>query len=308
MSDKSMIEWTEATWNPVTGCSKVSQGCKHCYAERVWPRLSAMPDTAYTGRDFTDVQCHQERLQQPLRWKKPRMIFVNSMSDLFHESVPDAFIRDVFNVMAEAKQHTFQVLTKRPERMRDFMIGSTGAGIEAPPIPNIWFGVSVEDQATADERIPFLMETPANVRWASIEPMLGAVDLTEYLEFYTGSHIAFGLDWIVAGGESGPDARPSHPDWFRSIRDQCIDHDVPFFFKQWGEYIEDDQPTCRRCGCTQDHACPGGCSWIDGDLCSACEDLEDPTERPLNFIRVGKRAAGRLLDGFEHNDMPKVDI
>ena len=187
MSDKSKIEWTESTWNCITVCTKVSQGCKHCYAERDWQRLAAprAKPNIYTGRDFTDVKCHPEKLDIPLRWQKPRRIFVNSMSDLFHESVPDEFIDKVFAVMALATHHTFQVLTKRPARMLSYLTGETenvvkgaawellghypkypNGGMQAPwPLPNVWLGVSCEDQATADERIPLLLQTPAAVRW-----------------------------------------------------------------------------------------------------------------------------------------------
>jgi len=202
---KTKIQWTDATWSPVSGCSKVSAGCKHCYAERDWPRLAKNPKSPYFGRDFTDVRCHPERLDQPLRWRKPRRIFVNSMSDLFHESVPDSFIDEVFAVMSRCGDdttprfdafdaHQFQVLTKRPARMRRYMEdeirGSAvcarrlkyrgGSLIEWPP-PNVWLGVSVEDQATADERIPILLQTPAAVRFVSAEPLLNPVDLSQWL-------------------------------------------------------------------------------------------------------------------------------
>jgi protein gp37 len=206
MSDKSHIEWTESTWNPVTGCTKVSQGCKHCYAKhQAWPRLKASPQTVYFGREFEDVQCHPERLDQPLRWTKPRRIFVNSMSDLFHEAVPESFIDSVWAVMALAPHHTYQILTKRPERMRNYLTHPEryqrvlraadpfrqmrpklgGIGISDPASPawwrQVWLGVSVEDQATADERIPLLLDTPAAVRWISAEPLLGPVDLTRWV-------------------------------------------------------------------------------------------------------------------------------
>lgn len=273
MSDKSGIEWTESTWNPVTGCSKVSQGCKHCYAEREWPRLAAprAKPNIYTGRAFTDVKCHPEKLDIPLRWTKTRRIFVNSMSDLFHESVPDEFIDKVFAVMAMAPQHTFQCLTKRADRMLACLTdealsvrnGTLCSGIQeriakamydlnqnAPdvawPLPNVWLGVSCEDQATADERIPLLLQTPASVRWISAEPLLGPVDLSaEYLAIRCGGEYPFKnlpnehrtklvhmLDWVVVGGESGPKARPMNPNWVRSLRDQCQTAGVSFFVKQ----------------------------------------------------------------------------
>ena len=290
MSDKSRIEWTEATWNPVTGCSKVSQGCVNCYALRDWARMSANPNTVYHGRKFTDVQCHPERLDQPLRWTKPRRVFVNSMSDLFHESVPDDFIDRVFAVMALCPRHTFQVLTKRPERMHEYLTAlipdkaghrwyeaikgmfrykdTTGQlgpedtipSRQSPVLPNVWLGVSIEDQATADERIPLLLQTPAAVRWVSAEPLLGPIKLDghEYIH------------WLVVGGESGPNARPMQIEWARSLRDQCVVAGVPYFFKQWGEF----HPTTE---------------YRDGKV----------------FMnRIGKKAAGRLLDGRTWDQYP----
>ena len=272
MSDKTGIAWTNATWNPVTGCTKVSQGCKHCYAEREWARLTANPKaTAYYGRAFTDVACHEDRLDQPLRWSKPRMIFVNSMSDLFHEDVPDDFIDKVFAVMALAEQHVFQVLTKRPERMRRWLDpehdnrehavgqamreiaasrGSNDAGLPEWPITNIWLGVSIEDQATADERIPLLLQTPAAVRWVSAEPLLNKIDLTHleldpfnYYNALTGDTIMLDrtiipmentLSWVVAGGESGNSARALDARHLYALVSQCKDAGTPIFVKQLG--------------------------------------------------------------------------
>lgn len=261
MGGRTKISWTDASWNPVSGCAKVSAGCKHCYAEREWGRLQHLEN--YAGRAFTDVRCHPERLDQPLRWKRPRKIFVNSMSDLFHEAVPDEFIDRVFAVMALARQHTFQVLTKRPERMLAYMtrlgksakllddaartMGYTfefnGQYLVKWPLPNVWLGVSIEDQPTADERVPLLLQTPAAVRWISAEPLLGPVDLSRWLAANDGGpHI----DWVVDGGESGPKARPMHLAWARSHRDQCAEAGVPYFFKQTGlwqhvESVEDSR-------------------------------------------------------------------
>jgi protein gp37 len=329
MADKSKIEWTEATWNPVTGCSKVSQGCKNCYAEREWPRLSAPRPNSniYTGRKFTDVQTHPDRLEQPLLWKKPRMIFVNSMSDLFHEDVSDGFIADVFNVMAEAKQHTFQVLTKRAERMRDFFCGTSGMGCGGLFMPNVWLGVSVEDQATANERIPFLLDIQTHVRWISAEPLLGPIDLTQIVgasgetwnvldrQEAEDAAIEGGCDgiinWVVAGGESGPHARPMHPEWVRSLRDQCAAAEVPFFFKQWGEWAP-------RSACY--HTLPDGKSFADLDPgatrwpCTRLTEsggnghsLEDCDGGDDAYMqRVGKTLAGNLLDGVEHKEFPEI--
>ncbi|MDO8934208.1 MAG: phage Gp37/Gp68 family protein, partial [Rhodocyclaceae bacterium] len=236
MAAHTGIVWTDATWNPVTGCTKVSPGCKHCYAERDWARLAANPKTRYHGREFTDVQYHMDVLELPLHWKKPRRIFVNSMSDLFHEDVPTDVIADVFGIMAAARHHTFQVLTKRPERMRyelsdwgfrgmvDECAAMYSGAIARWPLPNVWIGVSVEDQATAEERIPLLIETPAEVRWISAEPLLGSLNLYDWIgPWGTPEQLQAPamLDWIVVGGESGPKARPMHPEWVRILRDQC---------------------------------------------------------------------------------------
>lgn len=227
---KTKIEWTDKVWNPVTGCTKVSAGCKNCYAERIFQR-------PYPGRAFTDVRTHPERLDQPLHWRKPCRIFVNSMSDLFHEAIAPIFLGKIFGLMAEAHWHTFQILTKRPKWMeewsREVMHYPEGDRHRRPEYgwpPNVWLGVSVEDQKTADERIPLLLQTPAAVRWVSYEPALGPVDFTCWL--HNSDVCERNLGWIVAGGESGPQARPSHPDWFRSARDQCQVAGVPFFMKQ----------------------------------------------------------------------------
>lgn len=316
---KSKIEWTEKTWNPVSGCSHVSEGCRNCYAERIFPRIY--------GRKFTDVALHYERLKQPLAWKKPCMIFVNSMSDLFHEDVPDEFIDQVFGVMTISPWHTYQVLTKRPMRAQKYLSANRQnilrdlnlqaaelpghtqhlndfsawqeknepeviGFIEHWPLKNIWLGVSIEDQQTADERIPILLQTTAAVRWVSIEPLLGPVDLNkrELLcrEWRHGLTIGTYLDWVVVGGESGPKARPMHPEWARSIRDQCQATKVPFFFKQWGEF--------------------GPESLVDDNdnrtINNACCHIAERGER---LYRIGKRKAGRLLDGREWNEYPKQD-
>lgn len=284
MGDKSKIEWTDATWNPVTGCTKVSQGCKHCYAERLFPRVYGPrikdPSTwgpNGSGRQFSDVRCHPERLDQPLHWRRPRRVFVNSMSDLFHEDVPDQFIKEVWATMANARQHTFQVLTKRPERMRDLLTDPTWKLWLGIPNGNAWLGVSIEDQPTADERIPLLLQTPAAVRFVSYEPALGPVDFLDYLpDTHDGHPDSRGepwLDWVIAGGESGPKARPAHPDWFRSVRDQCQAAGVAFLFKQWGEWapwIPMPSPREPRCHVFDD----GARVW-----------------------RWGKKASGRELDG-----------
>jgi protein gp37 len=214
MADGSAIEWTQATWNPVTGCDKVSPGCAHCYAEAFAERWRGIPGHAY--EQGFDLRFWPERLEQPLRWKRPRMIFVNSMSDLFHEDIPDDFVRAVFDVMGNADWHTFQILTKRHERLTDL------AG-ELTWHPNVWMGVSIENRRFV-QRADYLRLVPAAVRFISAEPLLGPLDGLD-LE---------GIDWLIAGGESGPRHRPVREGWIRELRDQCEAERVAFFFKQWG--------------------------------------------------------------------------
>lgn len=214
MADRSAIEWTEATWNPVTGCSKVSPGCRNCYAEKLALRLQAMGQANYVNG--FEVATHESALELPLTWRKPRTVFVNSMSDLFHEKVPMEFVERVFEVMRRANQHRFQVLTKRSERLAEVAPDLNWA-------PNIWMGVSVESQDWV-KRIDELRETPAAVKFISFEPLLGPVEDLD-LE---------GIDWVIVGGESGPGARPMRKEWATEIRNFCIDNAVPFFFKQWG--------------------------------------------------------------------------
>ena len=304
MADRSPIEWLRgpdgrqgATWNPIVGCSVVSPGCTNCYAMRLaGTRMKHHPSRAGLTRDSKagpvwtgEVRFMEQWLIQPLRWAKPRMIFVCAHADLFHEAVPDEWIDRIFAVMAMAPQHTFQVLTKRPERMREYLhspvvIDSIAnaahdidGGIGAPilPLPNVWLGVSVEDQRRADERIGILGSTPAALRWVSAEPLLGRIDFDiDQLQV---------IDWVVAGGESGPGARPMHPDWARSLRDQCAAAGVPFLFKQWGEWAAaDDYP-----------------SEIQEQY-----DVQGLTDG--QSIRVGKKAAGRLLDGVIHDGYPEA--
>lgn len=258
MGDATGIEWTDATWNPIRGCSRVSEGCRHCYAERVAWRFGG-PGQPYegltrNGRWTGEVRVVESAMDQPLRWQRPRRIFVNSMSDLFHPALGLDVIDRVFAVMRAAPRHTFQVLTKRPAVMAMY---TTSMGLA---LPNVWLGTSVEDQRAADDRVPWLMRTQAAVRFLSIEPLLGPVDLSGW-ERSPGA--VRGIDWVIVGGESGPGSRPMDPAWARGVRDWCVAHGVPFLFKQWGETGE----TGRR---------------------------------------VGKLAAGRVLDGRTWDQYPFV--
>jgi protein gp37 len=214
MPTKSSIEWTEMTWNPVTGCTKISQGCKNCYAERMARRLTAMGNARY--RNGFRVTLHPDLLDLPQSWRQPRVVFVNSMSDLFHEEIPDDFIAGVFSSMRRARRHTFQILTKRGDRLAKL----------APRLPwpeNVWMGVSVEDGRVVD-RISHLQKVPAAVRFLSLEPLIGPLDALPLV----------GIDWAIVGGESGPHARPMRREWVNSILQQCRAAGVAFFFKQWG--------------------------------------------------------------------------
>lgn len=214
MRGKSKIEWTGRTWNPTTGCTKISPGCAHCYAERQSRRLKAMAQSKYE-KGF-ELTVHEHALEAPLKLKKPRMIFVNSMSDLFHKDVPLDFIHKVFDTMHTANQHTYQILTKRTDRLRDLDSHLTWG-------PNMWMGVSVESEAYQG-RIDDLRETGAYVKFLSLEPLLGPLPNLDL----------GGIDWVIVGGESGPGARPMKPEWALDLRDQCVAAKIPFFFKQWG--------------------------------------------------------------------------
>jgi protein gp37 len=219
VSDRSTIEWTDATWNPVRGCTKISPGCKHCYAETFAERFRGVPGHPY--EDGFDLRLVPDKLYEPLRWKEPRMVFVNSMSDLFHDDVPYEYVVAVARVMQMAEWHTFQVLTKRAERLREMLSGRLKF---AGDLQNVWWGVSVEDRRYGVPRIPHLRAAPARTRFLSVEPLLedvGSLDLD-------------GVHWVIAGGESGAGARPMDPEWVRAVRDQCVAAKVPFFFKQWG--------------------------------------------------------------------------
>ncbi|MFI2663221.1 DUF5131 family protein [Micromonospora carbonacea] len=341
MADTS-IEWTHregtvgVTWNPTTGCDRISAGCDNCYALTLAKRLKAMGSAKYqtdgdprtSGPGF-GVAVHADALRLPLTWRKPRTVFVNSMSDLFHARVPAEFVARVFAVMAATPQHTYQILTKRPERMAR-VVGSvipgrpplteqdaiTAQAIAAAPwpLPNVWLGTSVEDQATADRRIPALLDTPAAVRFLSMEPLLGPVDLEQSnwappsRQGFAGVHNpltgewwpAVGnpaeeyrdrltdlprIDWVIAGGESGPGARPMSPAWVRDLRDQCQESGTAFFFKQWGDHVPPSQM-------------PEG-TFMDWDIAhgTGAWDRDEPW-------RMGKKRAGRLLDERTWDEFP----
>jgi protein gp37 len=400
VGDKTRIEWTDATWNPVTGCTRVSEGCRHCYIERTPPfRMAGRKFSTGEVGGTTGVLLHPERLAQPLHWRKPRRVFVNSLADLFHDDVPDAFLARMFAVMAATPQPTYQILTKRPARMRSFLVDQCRCGAGHPagvhllsamswaatphnpdyvpglttdavrdgsagysfgrPLPNVWLGVSTEDQRTADQRIPILLDPmlPAAVRWISAEPLLGPIDLDGPLVnghrprltyWLTGRphwgaeerqpsglvlqplEIGPKLDWVVVGGESGPGARPMHPDWARSLRDQCAAAGVPMLFKQWGEWAPADWAV---------RVCDPAVGWqgADEELAAAKRDAEargathayaswaheygwdlyEPHHKPWSLERAdaldgphapmrrwGKAKAGRELDGVVHDEYP----
>jgi protein gp37 len=359
---KSGIEWTDRSdWNPIRGCTRVSEGCRNCYAEAIAARFSdrgqpfhGFAERTANGPRWTGkVELIEDRLTLPLRWKKPAKIFVNSAFDLFHDSIPDEWIDRIFAVIALSPQHTFQVLTKRSKRMREYFGGlepwsnrvlsiraatapfmsRAGNPTEAInfPLPNVWLGVTAENQKAADERLPYLLATTAAVRWVSVEPLLGPIDLMRIdherdrgweeplnaLKPYTllEAEEEWGgdckqtadrpaLDWVVVGGESGPNARPMHPDWARSLRDQCEAAGVPFFFKQWGAYKIGELK--------QDAAC---IHWQDGsqefygehqDIKYGDHWLDKDTNRLVIAYPSTKNVSGSLLDGREHKEFPEV--
>lgn len=368
MGEKTGIEWTDSTWSPIrarnlaTGkigwhCEHMSEACRFCYAESINRRLGTSLDFKPGHRADVEIFLDEKMLLAPLRWKKPRRIFVNSMSDTFAEFVKDEWIDRMFAVMALAPQHTFQVLTKRPERMRRHLCaltemcdGEDGLCIElrwvgeaidldwrsiAPdiwPLPNVWLGTSAEDQATADERIPLLLDTPAAVRFVSLEPLLGPIDL-EAMPFQdgdrrhrwsavTGQALMYGdgingnpdmtirmekpirskLDWVIVGGESGRNARPMSIQWVRELRDQCAAASVPFFFKQFGEWAPAGSHRADN---------PGRFAFGDYEHDRTIMTQIDGYPRHFTKFgarstmqRIGKKRAGRLLDGRTHDGMP----
>lgn len=317
----SKIEWTNETWNPIIGCTKISPGCDNCYAEIMAFRLMHMPYTSYYQnvlKDNGESHPHKFRnlpkwngkthfvksqLEKPLKWKKPRMVFVCSMGDLFHESVPFIEIDSIFSIMSDNDQHTYQILTKRPDRMREFFYWkSDWYGKKWQPKDNIWFGVTAENQEQANIRIPVLLKIPAAVRFVSIEPMLSPIDISNYLKVIneSGWHDFGGpfsgrnkLDWVICGGESGHKARPMHPDWVRSLRDQCKAAEVPFFFKQWGEWMPTEDFVDNLKELIKKHP--------EAQILD-CFKFEDE----LRITKLRKKYTGRLLDGVEHNEMPII--
>ena len=390
MADNTGIEWADATWQATYGCSIVSPGCANCYAMNLAARIEAMalggptpyarltqPSKAGAVWNGTVRPARMTALTQPLRWRKPRRIFVDSMADLFAEGVEDAWIDRAFAVMALCPQHVFMVLTKRPERMKKYFEGdwqyeriysemdAIGAEVDVPhpyrrtypngvprPLPNVWLGTSCEDQKRADERIPHLLTTPAARRFVSAEPLLGPIDMRTWLSdedgcegcddggdgpnrcarndlpraeqcptkfavfnCTEGPRDALGcpewvgadrvtLDLVIIGGESGPDARPMHPDWVRSIRDQCVPAGVPFFFKQWGEWAPGE---CA--GFTPTRAEQTATWWNgrwDFDRVTPAQSLETHIDDAPDLYRIGKRRAGAMLDGREWREMPGV--
>ena len=294
------IEWTNEVWNPTTGCNKVSRGCKNCYAEIMHRRIQGMKMPGYERNFLEGAYPNPAALNRPLKWKKPKKVFLDSMSDLFHHNIPFEYVDKVFAVMALTPQHTYQILTKRPERMAEYFkhechffdyptaetscrVWNTALDLGGKyettwPLPNVWLGTSVEDQKSADERIPHLLNCPAAVRFLSMEPLVGRVQVDV-------SHMR-GLDWIIVGGESGRKATPMHPDWVRSLRDQCANEGVAFFFKQWGQWCP-----------------PEEYSFATGspDL-SSCKRFVFPDGQEM--YKVGKHHSGNTLDGRTHLEFP----
>jgi protein gp37 len=340
MGDNSHIEWTDATWNYIVGCSKVSPGCKFCYFMELHTRrheawkAGRWPDAPPQYHfPWTTIQKFAARLDVPLRWKRPRKIFVNSLSDLFHDEVSEETIAEMFGVMAMCQRHTFQILTKRPERMERVIKGMDAKGCIQKafrtlgsaqplcdssfdwPLPNVWLGVSVESQQYAVERIPYLLRTRAAKRFLSCEPLLGQLDLEDLIVNVKPGHewhfnclecdvdvrddLEFRgatIDWVIAGGESGKGARPMHPLWVRLLRNQCVFAEVPFFFKQWGEWSPHPTPPIRG-------EYTGGGVFVkpDGKLGNQ-GDFWDGKAQAMD--RLGKKKAGALLDGKEYREIP----
>lgn len=368
MADNTHIEWTDATWQIVTGCSVVSPGCTNCYAMRLagtrrrdHPSRAGLTIASKAGPVWNgQVRYNRQWLHQPAQWTRPRRIFVAAHGDLFHEGVADEDLHEIFAVFASNPQHTFQVLTKRPERARDYLshpdrlediyahwytVSGKPAEAQAWPLPNVWLGVSVEDQARADQRIPILLDTPAAVRWISAEPLLGPVSLIDLgRKMDLGKEVALDaaageyrvgkpllsdgehrtlwgaeLDWVVIGGESGPGARPMHPDWARALRSQCEAAGVPFLFKQWGDWGPVDHldtdaldgrlyhpAPARHPDATRRERVPGVVLHRSG------QQFTRPTfeayaagSGAMLMFQIGKKTTGRLLDDRLHDGYPQ---
>ena len=354
-SHNTGIEWTHIpgyrgeTWNPLaafdreTGergwfCTHVSEGCRNCYAERmnVDQPFGMGTGHEYKHQNLKKIEWRLMNVDQPIRWQKPRAVFVNSMTDLFHEDVPFEMIDKIFASMALSPEHIFLILTKRPERMAEYTTDRktplryyaqkitmmadaaiVGDKVSVPwPLPNVWLGTSCEDQETADERVPQLLKCPAAVRFISAEPLLGPVDLAggedaalspcsylsgewDWIDEEADCVRQAGLDWVIAGGESGPGARPMHPDWVRQIRDDCETADVPFFFKQWGAWVPELDYSLRRSG----YRSSGHKTAVLGQH-GSIDPLHTVGQRVMT--RVGKKAAGRTLDGRTHDAFPQA--
>lgn len=364
MADKTKIEWTDATWNPVTGCDVISPGCTNCYAMKLagtrlknHPSRAGLTHMTKAGPVWNgEVRFNRQWLLQPAEWKRPRRVFVAAHGDLFHHNVKDEWLLDIFTVMASNPRHTFQILTKRPERMMEYLsqadllddiytnwysFDDGPREVQSWPLPNVWLGVSVESQDHVDQRISLLLRTPAAKRFVSAEPLLGPVDLLPHLFIYTHEDAALlacdrhptptlpwhdpattrpedidtpRLDWVIAGGESGDAARPTHPVWIRALRDQCIDAAVPFFFKQWGEWAPFVNEAHYTHGGEEKHphawVAPDGAhglTWLYDDDGSWQNHTGSP---PADLSRVavmgrhGKKAAGAELDGKHHREWP----
>jgi len=312
MGKTTGIEWCDSTWNPIRGCSRVSEGCRNCYAETVAARFSGIgrpyhglayfkilgegtPEERVEAKWTGEVRLIEKHLRDPLAWKTPARIFVNSMSDLFHPGVRDEWIASIFDVMARAPQHTYIVLTKRPDRMRDTLAAANDPAVSASfeqtygqpwPPSNWWFGVSVEDQKTAEYRLPILLQCRAAIRFISYEPALGPVDFAEAVG---GQEMFPAVDWLIVGGESGPRARPMHPQWARAARDLCAATGVKYFFKQWGEWMPVGAAADKD-GTLPNH----GYMWA-----------ENPGGKPQAMVRLGKHKTGAHLDGVESKEYPR---
>ncbi|TIL54349.1 phage Gp37/Gp68 family protein [Mesorhizobium sp.] len=351
MADHSAIEWTDATWNPITGCSIVSPGCVHCYAmklagtrlKHIESRKGLTRETAIGPVWTGEVRLNEKWLDQPLRWKQPRRIFVCAHGDLFAENVPDDWIDRVFAIMALAPQHTFQVLTKRAKRMREYltqrdagqrlradavevagwnMVMQGQIGHAKPtiwPLPNVWLGVSAERQKEADDRVPELLATPAAIRFISAEPLLGRIDFGKIIRAATFAGTTYPdgkthpIGWMIVGGESGPGARPMHPNWVRQIRDDFTAAGVPFFFKQWGAWWPQECNPLPQQRFAERLRTARITPSIEKPLrgCWGVDDKWDPGKiagalPAYTSWKIGKKAAGRLLDGVEHSEFPKV--